>query len=134
TYVPASVVQERVTRLGDATVESGSENNPDMSGGGNEDNASSLGGPIVDSDPDAGSNGELHYRSEYRSSVIASIDWRNHGVTSPLPGISAQCLANGRQATHASQTGSAAVESEMASSGREQIVGHGTGDIVDNGA
>ena len=105
-----------------------------MSGGGNEDNTSNLGGPVVDSDPDGGSNGELRYRSEYCSSVIEPIKRHSNGVTSPLPGISAQSLANGREATHASQTSSAAVESEMASSPQEQIAGHGTGDIVDNGA
>lgn len=121
TYVPAGFVQRLVTRLGDATKEGGSDNNPDMSGGGNEDadedDTSSLGRPIV----------------AYRSGVIVSIDWYGHGVKVFLPGISAQSVANGRKVTHASQTSSAAVESEMASSGREQIVGHGTGD-VNNGA
>ena len=122
TYVPASFVQRLVTRLGDATKGGSSDNNPDMSGGGKEDadenKTSSLGRPIV----------------TYRSGVFASIDWYRHGVKVFLPGISAQSVANGRKVTHASQTSSAAVESEMASSGRERRASHGTGDIVNNGA
>jgi DNA-binding NarL/FixJ family response regulator len=114
TYVPASFVQRLVTRLGDATKDNGNNNNPDVSGGGNEtadeDDTSSLGRSIV----------------AYR--------WYRHRVKVSLPGISAQSVANGRKVTHASQTSSAAVESEMASSARDQIVGHGTGDIVNNGA